>query len=284
MDGWLSRLAGDELGVDEGDLLDVRGRRLKVEGRRLDLTRLEFQVLQFLTQRQGHAVSREVLRRQVWGHRGDGASNVVDVVIRSLRRKLGSRASTIETVSGVGYRFCPERVLATLLFVDIVGSTERAIALGDARWRALLDTFYTEVRKGVAHFEGWVATIRDAMAAHAVRTRAGVHTGECEIIGEDVTGIAVHVAARIAAAAGAGEVFASATVRDLVAGSGIRLSGRGLHQLKGVPGKQPLVAVDAMAEGKRLRATSGMTALPRQARTAKQTVKARVRRRRSAHV
>ena len=104
--------------------------------------------------------------------------------------------------------------------------------LGDARWRALLDTFYTEVRKGVAHFEGWVATIRDAMAAHAVRTRAGVHTGECEIIGEDVTGIAVHVAARIAAAAGAGEVFASATVRDLVAGSGIRLSGRGLHQLK----------------------------------------------------
>jgi class 3 adenylate cyclase len=106
------------------------------------------------------------------------------------------------------------------------------------------------------------------MAAHAVRTRAGVHTGESEIIGEDVTGIAVHVAVRIAAAAGAGEVFASATVRDLVAGSGIRLSDRGLHHLKGVPGKQPLVAVDAMAESKRLRAASGMTAHPRQARTA----------------
>ena len=120
-------------------------------------TRLEFQVFQFLMQRQGQAVSREVLRREVWGHRGDGASNVVDAVIRSLRKKLGPRASTIETVSGVGYRFCPERVLATLLFVDIVGSTEQAIALGDARWRALLDTFYTEVRKGVAHFEGWVA-------------------------------------------------------------------------------------------------------------------------------
>ena len=107
VDGWLSRLAEDELGVDEGDLLDVRGRRLKVEGRRLDLTKLEFQVFQFLTHRQGQAVSREVLRRQVWGHRGDGASNVVDAVIRSLRKKLGSRASTIETVSGVGYRFCP---------------------------------------------------------------------------------------------------------------------------------------------------------------------------------
>ena len=87
------------------------------------------------------------------------------------------------------------------------------------------------------------------MAAHGVRTRAGVHTGECEMIGDDVTGIAVHVAVRIAAAAGAGEVFASATVRDLVAGSGIRLSDRGLHHLKGVPGKQPLVAVDAVADG-----------------------------------
>ena len=297
VDGWLSRLAGDELGVDEGDLLDVRGRRLKVDGRHLDLTRLEFQVLQFLTQRQGQAVSREVLRRQVWGHRGDGASNVVDAVIRSLRKKLGPRASTIETVSGVGYRFCPERVLATLLFVDIVGSTERAIALGDARWRALLDTFYAEVRKEVAHFEGWVANtagdgvlavfdapaaalrsacaIRNAMAAHSVRTRAGVHTGECEIIGDDVSGIAVHVAARIAAAAGAGEVFASATVRDLVAGSGIRLSNRGLHQLKGVPGKQPLVAVDAMAESKRLRAASGMAAHLRPARTAKRRTQRR---------
>ena len=112
-------------------------------------------------------------------------------------------------------------------------------------------------------------TIRDAMAAHAVRTRAGVHTGECEIIGEDVTGIAVHVAARIAGAAGAGEVFASATVRDLVAGSGIRLSDRGLHKLKGLPGKQPLVAVDAMAASKRLYGASGMTAHPCRARTGK---------------
>jgi class 3 adenylate cyclase len=93
------------------------------------------------------------------------------------------------------------------------------------------------------------------------------------MIGDDVTGIAVHVAVRIAAAAGAGEVFASATVRDLSAGSGIQLSDRGLHQLKGVPGKHPLVAVDAVAERKRLRAASGLTAHPRRARTAKRMTK-----------
>lgn len=108
VDGWLSKLAGDEIGVDEGDLLDVSGHRLKINGHYLALTRLEFQVLQFLMQRQGEAVSREVLRKEVWGHRGDGASNVVDAVIRALRKKLGARASTIETVSGVGYRFRPE--------------------------------------------------------------------------------------------------------------------------------------------------------------------------------
>ena len=122
-------------------------RRSPSEGRgprRADPTRVPG--LQFLTQRQGSAVSRDILRRQVWGHRGDGASNVVDAVIRSLRKKLGSRASTIETVSGVGYRFCPERMLATLLFVDIVRSTEQALALGDARWRALLDRFHGVAR------------------------------------------------------------------------------------------------------------------------------------------
>jgi hypothetical protein len=109
VDGWLSRLAAEELGVDEGDLLDVSARRVKIDGGSLALTRLEFQVLEFLMQRQGQAVSRDVLRRDVWGHRGDGASNVVDAVIRSLRKKLGQRASIIETISGVGYRFCPDR-------------------------------------------------------------------------------------------------------------------------------------------------------------------------------
>jgi class 3 adenylate cyclase len=265
VDGWLSTLAADELGVEESDLVDADGRRLKTDGRYAALTRLEAQVLQYLMHRQGKAVSREALRKDVWGHRGDGASNVVDVIVRSLRKKLGSRASTIETVSGVGYRFCPERRLATLLFVDIVRSTERAVALGDARWRALLDQFHEAARTQVADLAGRVVhtagdgvlasfeapaaalraacAIRDTVAALGIATRAGAHTGECEIIGDDVAGISVHVAARIAAAARAGEVLASATVRDLVAGSGIRLADRGLHRLKGVPGTQRLVAV-----------------------------------------
>jgi class 3 adenylate cyclase len=267
VDGWLSALAADELGVDQSDLLDAGARRLNLDGDHLALTRLDFQVFEFLMQRPGKAVSRNILRKAVWEHRGDGASNVVDAVVKSLRKKLGPQSSMIETVSGVGYRFCPERRLATLLFVDIVDSTERAVALGDARWRALLDAFYSEVSRVVASFEGRVVnttgdgmlatfdtpaaalhsacTIRDAMAVHGVRTRAGVHTGECEAIGDDITGIAVHWAARIAAAAGAGEVLASGTVRDLIAGSGIVLSDHGLHHLKGIPGQHPLFVVDS---------------------------------------
>jgi class 3 adenylate cyclase len=265
VDGWLSTLAADELGVEESDLFDADGRRLKTDGQYAALTRLEAQVLQYLMHRQGRAVSREALRKDVWGHRGDGASNVVDVIVRSLRKKLGSRASTIETVSGVGYRFCPERMLTTLLFVDIVRSTEQVVALGDARWRALLVQFHEAARTQVAEFAGRVVqtagdgvlasfeapaaalraacAIRDTVAALGIATRAGVHTGECEVIGDDFAGISVHVAARVAGAARAGEVLASTTVRDLVRGSGIRLADRGLHRLKGVPGPQRLVAV-----------------------------------------
>jgi class 3 adenylate cyclase len=255
---------------------------LNVDGDHLTLTRLEFQVLEFLMHRQGRAVSRDALRKQVWEHRGDGASNVVDAVVKSLRKKLGPRASMIETVSGVGYRFCPERRLTTLLFVDIVGSTERVVALGDARWRALLDTFYTEVSRTVGRFEGRVVnttgdgtlatfdtpaaalrsacTIRDAMAAHGVDMRAGVHTGECEVIGDDITGIAVHLAARITAAAGAGEVLASGTVRDLVAESRHRAFGSWPASPEGVPGKQPLVAVYSQGEEKTPRTPLGAEA------------------------
>src|SRR5262249_22862675 len=264
---WLSTLAADELGVEESDLLDADGRRVKTDGRYAALTPLEARVLQYLMHRQGRAVSRDALRRDVWSHRGDGASNVVDVIVRSLRKKLGSQAATIETVSGVGYRFCPERMLATLLFVDIVRSTQGAVELGDARWRALLDQFHDAVRTQVAEFAGRIVhtagdgvlaifeapavalraacAIRDTVAPLGIATRAGVHTGECEVIGDDVAGISVHVAARIAAAARAGEVLASTTVRDLVAGSGVRLADRGLHRLKGLPGPQRLVAVVA---------------------------------------
>jgi class 3 adenylate cyclase len=267
VDGWLSKLAADELGVDEDELLDITGRGVKTDGGLTALTPLEFKVLQFLMQKQGQAVPRNTLRKEVWRHRGDGASNVVDVVIRSLRKKLGSRASRIETVSGVGYRFCPERTLMTLLFVDIVASTEHVVALGDARWRATLDRFHESVRASVgAHggrvvetagdgvlavFDAPAAALRAACfiqgstAALGLRMRAGVHTGECELMGDSVTGISVHLAARVAAAAGAGEVLASATVRDLVAGSGVDLVERGSHRLKGVPGTHRLFAVAA---------------------------------------
>lgn len=105
VDGWLSAIAARELGVDETDRLDASARAVRVDGRPVPLTRLEFALLQFLRERPGEAVPRDVLRREVWGHRGSESSNVVDVVVRSLRRKLGARSSTIESVRGVGYRY-----------------------------------------------------------------------------------------------------------------------------------------------------------------------------------
>jgi class 3 adenylate cyclase len=152
-----------------------------------------------------------------------------------------------------------DRILSTVLFTDIVGSTDRAAAMGDREWRELLERHHRLLRASLQRFggrevhtagDGFLATfdsprraIECAQAAGAsVRTlgleiRAGVHTGEIELSGGDVQGIAVHIGARIAALAGAGEVFVSSTVRDLVAGSGIQFEDRGLHQLKGVPGE-----------------------------------------------
>jgi pimeloyl-ACP methyl ester carboxylesterase len=158
----------------------------------------------------------------------------------------------------------PDRVLATILFTDIVGSTERAAALGDARWRALLEAYYAAAaihvggRRGriikttgdglLASFDG---PGRGVQAAHALaaaarqlglETRTGLHTGECEILGDDVGGIAVHIGARVSGLAAAGEVLVSSTVRDLTAGSGISYTDRGAHELKGVPGSWQLYA------------------------------------------
>lgn len=150
-----------------------------------------------------------------------------------------------------------ERRLATVLFTDIVGSTERAAALGDRRWRAVLEDHYDAVRQVVERSGGrLVKTTGDgtlalfdapasalAAAREVVRDaerlgigiRAGIHTGECEFMGEDVSGIAVHVGARIAAVAGAGEVLVSSTVKELVAGSASVFADRGVHELKGLP-------------------------------------------------
>lgn len=155
----------------------------------------------------------------------------------------------------------PDRVLAT----DIVGSTERAAELGDRRWRDLLEAHHALVRRELARWrgrevdtagDGFLATfdgparaircacaVRDGLRALRLEVRAGLHTGECEMIGGKVGGIAVHTAARVAAAAAPGEVLVSGTVRDLIAGSGIELEDRGVHSLKGIPGTWPLLAV-----------------------------------------
>jgi len=160
-----------------------------------------------------------------------------------------------------GTRPMPEldRVLATVLFTDIVGSTERAVELGDRRWRDVLATHDAAVRRELerfrgrevdtagdgflAAFDGPARAVRCAMAAgEAVRDlgveiRAGIHTGECELDGPKIRGIAVHTGARIASLAGAGEVLVSQTVKDLVSGSGLAFEDRGVHELKGVPGE-----------------------------------------------
>jgi class 3 adenylate cyclase len=162
----------------------------------------------------------------------------------------------------------PDRVLATVLFTDIVGSTAKAAELGDARWRELLREHHTLIRRllerfqGVeldttgdgffARFDGPARAVRCACAmSTAVRDlgleiRAGLHTGECEIMDGTFGGIAVHIGARVAAEARGGEVLVSSTVRDLVAGSGIEFRDRGVATLKGVPGEWRLFAVEAV--------------------------------------
>jgi class 3 adenylate cyclase len=159
----------------------------------------------------------------------------------------------------------PERVLATVLFTDIVGSTERAAVLGDRAWRELLERHHALIRRELvrfrgaeldvagdgffARFDGPARAIRCACAiSESVRelglqVRAGLHTGECELVDGKVGGIAVHIGARVAKEAQPGEVFVSSTVKDLVAGSGIAFEERGATDLKGVPGDWRLYAV-----------------------------------------
>jgi class 3 adenylate cyclase len=160
----------------------------------------------------------------------------------------------------------PERVLATVLFTDIIRASERAAALGDRAWRELLARHHELVRRQLvrfrgrevdtagdgflASFDGPARAIRCAQAivegvpALGLEVRAGLHTGECELLDGKVAGIAVHTGARVAAQAQPGEVLVSSTVKDLVAGSGIAFEDRGLHELKGVPGEWRLYAVE----------------------------------------
>lgn len=169
-------------------------------------------------------------------------------------------------VTGAREESFVDRVLATVLFVDIVGSTEQAAKLGDAAWRARLEDFYQGIRltldryRGeevnttgdgfLARFDGPARAIRcaDEIASTSAQlglaVRAGVHTGECELRGKDLGGIAVHIGARVADLAAGGEILVSSTVKDLVAGSGIVFSERGEHRLKGVPGDWRLYHVE----------------------------------------
>jgi len=174
---------------------------------------------------------------------------------------LGNRDAILDAVerflTGAQYAREPERLLATVLFADIVGSTERVAAIGDNPWRELLNEFYAQVREVLEHYRGReISTAGDGFLAafdgparaircanalgSAVRplgleVRCGIHTGECELIGRDLAGIAVHIGARVAGLATPGEVLVSQTVRDLVAGSGLAFEDRGSHRLKGVP-------------------------------------------------
>jgi pimeloyl-ACP methyl ester carboxylesterase len=170
-----------------------------------------------------------------------------------------------EFVTGERHIAEPDRILATVLFTDLVGSTQRAAELGDRRWRGLLDAHHVAVRQELARFrgrevhttgDGFLATfdgparavrcataVGQAVRALGCEMRAGVHTGEIELMDDDVGGIAVHIGARIAAEARPGEVLVSSTVKDLVAGSGLEFADRGAHSLKGVPGEWRLFAV-----------------------------------------
>jgi class 3 adenylate cyclase len=161
----------------------------------------------------------------------------------------------------------PDRVLATVMFTDIVGSTQKAAELGDARWRELLAAHHEAVRRELERFkgrevktlgDGYLATfdgparaircgaaIAEAARASDLEVRIGLHSGEVEVMDEDVGGIAVHIAARVGALAGAGEVLVTSTVKDLVAGSGIPFEDRGEHELKGIPDEWRLFAAGA---------------------------------------
>ncbi len=168
-----------------------------------------------------------------------------------------------EFLTGTAHLHEPDRVLKTILFTDIVDSTPTAARLGDTRWRELLDAHDGVVRRELERYRGTeVATtgdgflaafdgparalrcahaVIDALGAVGVQVRAGLHAGECEVRGQDLAGMAVHIGARVSALGGPGEVLVSRTVRDLVAGSGLEFEDLGEHHLKGVPGTWQLM-------------------------------------------
>jgi class 3 adenylate cyclase len=171
-----------------------------------------------------------------------------------------------EFLTGARHEKEPDRMLATVLFTDICDSTQQAADLGDAAWRRLLEQHDSLIRRAferhrgrevkrtgdgfLATFDGparalrCAASISEAVRTLGIEVRAGLHTGEVEVMNRDIGGLAVHIGARVMGAAGPGEVLVSSTVKDLVVGSGIEFAERGSHELKGVPGEWRLFAVD----------------------------------------
>jgi class 3 adenylate cyclase len=174
--------------------------------------------------------------------------------------------ATKKFVSRLEERPETSRVLATVLFTDIVGSTELMSRMGDSRWRDLLQRHHAAVRHELSRYRGReldtagdgffaafdgparavhaATAIRDSLRALGIDVRAGIHVGECEVSDDKLTGVAVSIGARIAALAGPGEIFVSRTVKDLVAGSGLVLDDRGEHHLKGVGEPWHVFSVD----------------------------------------
>jgi class 3 adenylate cyclase len=172
-----------------------------------------------------------------------------------------------EFLTGMRARIEPDRVLGTMLFTDIVGSTEHAAELGNARWADLVQSHFQLLRRELSRFrgneihttgDGILATfdgparavrcgcaMRDAVRPLGLEIRVGLHTGEYELIGQEIAGVAIHIAARVMSKAGASEVWVSSTVKDLIAGSGIEFLDRGMHMLKGVPGEWHLYHVSS---------------------------------------
>jgi class 3 adenylate cyclase len=199
------------------------------------------------------------------GEPGRGAR----AVLEKLARHAGLMNAILDEVGGLlgDARRDPEadRILATVMFTDIVAATEHAAGLGDRRWRDLLRDYQAVIREQLIRFrgreldtagDGFLAAfdaparavqcalaVMAAMRRLGLEIRTGLHTGECEVMGGKLTGIALHAGARVASLAGAGEVLVSATVKDLVAGSGIAFEDRGVRALKGVPGEWHLYAV-----------------------------------------
>src|SRR5215467_7021049 len=170
-----------------------------------------------------------------------------------------------EFLTGTRSRPDVDRVLATVLFTDIIDSTRRAVELGDQKWRELLESHHTLIRDELKRFRGReidtagdgffavfdgparairaAVAIVDKLVKLGIRVRAGIHTGECDVMDNKLSGVAVHIGARVAALAEPGEVLVSSTVKDLVAGSGLRFGDRGVHDLKGIPGGWQLYSV-----------------------------------------